>query len=46
VGEAGGVVAQAKPERSIRIVELDPTLGWYSADPEALPTALVIWARS
>jgi hypothetical protein len=40
-----GVVAQVERERSIRIVELDPLLGWYSPDPEDLPTALVVWTR-
>ena len=45
-GKREGVVAQVERERGIRIVELDPVLGWYSDDPEAMPTALVIWRRS
>ena len=40
-----GSVADVERERSIRIVEFDPVLGRYSADPEELPTALVVWTR-
>jgi hypothetical protein len=45
-GKQEGVVAEVERERGIRIIELDPLLGWYSDDPEALPTALVAWLRS
>ena len=44
-GKREGVVAEVERERGIRIVELDPMLGRYSDDPEALPTALVVWTR-
>ena len=44
-GKEEGAVAQVERERSIRIVEFDPVLGWYSADSEELPTALVVWTR-
>jgi hypothetical protein len=40
-----GVVAEVERERGIRIVELDPLLGWYSADPAGLSTSLVAWTR-
>jgi hypothetical protein len=35
-GKEEGAVAQVERERGIRIVELDPLLGWCSDDPEAL----------
>lgn len=44
-GKREGVVAEVERERGIRIVELDPMLGWYSDDPDGLPTALVAWLR-
>ena len=43
-GKREGSVAEVERERGIRIVEFDPVLGWYSADPEVLPTTLV-WTR-
>jgi hypothetical protein len=45
-GKREGAVAEVERERGIRIVELDPALGWYSDDPESLPTALVVWLLS
>ena len=44
-GKREGSVAEVERERGIRIVELDPVFGWYCADPEELPTALVVWTR-
>jgi hypothetical protein len=44
-GKAEGSVAEVERKRGIRILELDPMLGWYSDDPEDLPTALVVWTR-
>jgi hypothetical protein len=40
-----GVVAKVERERGVRIVELDPALGWYSLDPASLPIALVAGMR-
>ena len=40
-----GLVAEVERVRGIRIVELDPALGWYSPDPVNLPTSLVVWMR-
>ena len=40
-----GLVAEVERVREIRIVELDPALGWYSPDPVNLPTSLVVWMR-
>jgi hypothetical protein len=45
-GKREGSVAEVERERGIRIIEFDPVLGLYSADPEQLPTALVVWLRS
>jgi hypothetical protein len=44
-GKREGVVGEVERERGIRIVELDPVLGWYSPDPMDLPTSLVVWTR-
>ena len=44
-GKREGSVAKVERERGIRIVEFDPVLSWHSADPEGLPTALVVWTR-
>jgi hypothetical protein len=43
-GKREGAVAEVERRRKIQIIELDPLLGWYSADPEALPTSLIVWA--
>jgi hypothetical protein len=44
-GKREGAVAEVERERGIRILELNPLLGWYSNDPVDLPTALVVWTR-
>ena len=41
-----GLIEEVAAERKVRIVEIDPRLGWYAHDPEATPTALVAWLRS
>ena len=41
-----GLIEEVAAERKVRIIEIDPLLGWYSSDPEATPTALVAWLRS
>jgi hypothetical protein len=40
-----GLVAEVERVRGIRVVELDPVLGWYSPDPVNLPTSLAVWMR-
>jgi hypothetical protein len=40
-----GLVAEVERVRGVRVVELDATLGFYSLDPVANPTALVLWMR-
>ena len=40
-----GLVAEVERVRGIRVVELDPVLGWYRLDPVNLPTSLVVWMR-
>jgi hypothetical protein len=40
-----GVVAEVERERGVRILELDPVLGWYPLNPVKTPTALVVWTR-
>ena len=41
-----GRVAEVERERGVRAVEFDPWLGWYAADTEKNPTALVAWLQS
>jgi hypothetical protein len=41
-----GLVAEVERVRGIRVVELDPVLGWHSLDPLDLPISLVVWMRS
>jgi hypothetical protein len=38
-----GLVAEVERVRGIRVVELNPVLGWYSLDPVDLPTSLAVW---
>jgi hypothetical protein len=40
-----GLVAKVEREGGVRILELDPILGWYAHDPAETPTALVVWTR-
>jgi hypothetical protein len=40
-----GLVAEVERVRGIRVVELNPVLGWYSLDPVDLPTSLAVWMR-